>query len=132
METVGGMAAFVGASAGCAAKKPGTPYIDTSIDFAGPAVELGDDQTVTVTVPSGGWTFELDQTIRDRFGVSAFATLTRPEPGSMNAAMMQELPLHIPGAEGLALAVYIRLVEDGQKKPNAEPYRLAATTSARP
>ena len=129
---VGGMVVSVGGASGCAAKKPGAPYIDTSMDFAGPAVELTDGDTVTVTVPSGGWTLKLDQTIRDRFGVHAYATLTRPAPDSMNTGALEELVVEIPGAQGLSLAVYIRLVEQGQKKPNAEPYRLAATTSRRP
>jgi len=125
-------AAFFFGGSGCAGRKPPPPYIDTSIDFTGPAIELGEDRTVVATVPSGGWSFVLDQTIRGRYGVSASATLMRPEPGSMNTAMMQELPLSIPGAEGLPVAVYIRLVEEGQKNAKAEPYRLAATTSPRP
>ena len=116
----------------CGGKKPGTPYIDTSADFAGPAVAVTDDDTFTVTTPSGGWTIVLDQTIRDRYGIRAFATLTRPAPDAMNSQALVEHGVDVPGASGHPTALYIRLLDFKQRKPNEVPYRLAATTTPRP
>jgi hypothetical protein len=120
------------ALSGCSGKKPGVPYIDTSADFAGPTVEIADADTFTITTPTGGWTLELDQTVRDRYGIRAFATLTRPEDGAMVTTALQPHTLDIPRAHNLPVALYLRTVETDQKNLAKAPYRLAATTTPRP
>jgi hypothetical protein len=120
------------ALSGCAAKKPGVPYIDTSADFAGPTVEIADAGIFTITTPTGGWTLELDQSVRDRFGIRAFATLTRPEDGAMVTTALEPHTLIVPGAHNQPIALYLRTVETDQKNLPKVPYRLAATTTPRP
>lgn len=116
----------------CASSTPPTPYVDTSADFTGPTVEATASDTFTLTAPTGGWELVLDQVIRDRHGVRAFATLTRPPADAMTTQALEPHALTIPGASGRPTALYIRTLEADQKRPRAVPYRLAATTTPRP
>ena len=128
----GGMVLSLAPLTGCSSKKPGVPYIDTATDFAGPAVEVADADTFIITTPTGGWEVEIDQSIRDRFGIRAFATLTRPAADAMATTALAEHIVRIPGGDTNPVALYLRIADPDERNLNTVPYRLAATTALRP
>ena len=128
----GGMVVSLAPLTGCASEKVGVPSIDTATDFAGPAVEVADADTFIITTPTGGWEVEVDQSIRDRFGIRAFATLTRPAADAMTTTALAEHTVRIPGGDTNPVALYLRIADPGERNLGAVPYRLAATTAPRP
>jgi hypothetical protein len=101
-------------AAGCRFLPEREPRLRDDLGYAGPEIALGEasgNHRLTLTAPSGGWTFKLD-TVEEAYGHRrVLVTARRPNPAFMHTQALAEHNIRVPVPTGVPIRVYARVLD---------------------
>lgn len=121
--------AGAGALSGCFGSQPS---VREEAGYDGPPIAITavrGNHTLKLTAPTGGWTFQLDETREDYGHRKVLVSVRRPNPSFMVSQALTEHHLMLPVPANVPIRVYARVLpHDAEKSERAWAFAVASET----